>query len=212
VPFGELGPESLLRTFWSYADFTAIRSPEQFDRHFQPFTPQSCLQVSKCSRAGLVVRTVQLEPSPLGFAASSPSVAAKACSIEHRFPWVPALDDWGALLDVLLLSPVPQWVIVRVSNGADAGAAARQLGDLIQVCELFLNSALGDQVTLTSHIQSMREVCRVQASRLAENALRVAVLLLAPGNAARAIAGVLGQSISGDLGRGTAGLFEEVSR
>jgi hypothetical protein len=118
--------------------------------------------------------------------------------VQHVFPWVPAIDDWAVLLRVLLGFPTPLWIIVRMANGTTATETMARLQAVISASEQFLSHAPADQTTLTQQAVALRDLSLGRHLQLNNGALRGRVLLMAPGRADEVVAGVLGQSLSGD--------------
>jgi hypothetical protein len=121
--------------------------------------------------------------------------------VQHVFPWVPAIDDWAVLLRVLLGFPTPLWIVVRMANGTAATETMARLQAVISASEQFLSQAPADQTTLTQQAAALRTVSLGRLLQLSNGALRGRVLLMAPGRADEVVAGVLGQSLSGDTTR-----------
>jgi hypothetical protein len=106
------------------------------------------------------------------------------------------------LLQSLLRNATPQHVVIRVSgNAARLEETIKSLESTVRICEQFLGSASADQVTLSGQIHMIRDAALQRISQLGEGALSGAVLLFSPGPPEEALAGVLGQSISGDFTR-----------
>lgn len=195
--------DPLLNHLWEGATFRAVTDVQARQRAFEPFAPQSCLRVRRrVERLWLAHPFRARSEGRFGFmksGADSPAPAEDTFSLEHCFPWVPSGDDWGLLLDTLLTYPAPQWLIVRMANGACVAEALARREAAIETCERFLAGGAG--LTLAAQTQLLRDVLLDSARRLRESALRGAVLLLAPGPADVGIASLVGQSISGDLSR-----------
>jgi hypothetical protein len=198
--------EPLLNHLWEGAEFRPLAAAEELRRWFEPFAPQACLRVRRRIERLWLAHPFEARPkAALGFAplaAEHQGPDTDAFALEHCFPWVPSGDDWGLLIDTLLHYPAPQWLIVRMANRAPVEEALRRCEAAIETCERFLAGSAG--VTLAAQTQLVRDVLLNRARRLRESALRGAVLLLSPGPSDAGVAGLVGQSISGDLSRGSA--------
>lgn len=192
---------TLLTTFWRQARFTPLLNEEEFQRVFSPFEPRSALTVGRRSAEIPLSEPFRWSSGALGFQ-PKPRPAPAAAAIRHLFPWVAAADDRSALLETLLDFPAPQWAVMRLVTPAEPEPHLEHLRDTLRVCEQFLAGAHSDQVTLAAQADQIRQLSVQRLSRLAMHALRVGVILLAPGEADEVVARLLGQSISGDPARG----------
>jgi hypothetical protein len=197
----------ILETLWDRAELRPILGSDEFERFFAPFVPEGCHFLHRRSRPMSPADPFGVEEQvSVGFLSNGSRREKHAVTtpnaVLHVFPWVSAHDDWPVLLDALLHYPMPQWVVVRLASCTDAEAAIINLEITIRECERFLASALADQLTLTAQIHAIRDVCLTRICQLRESALHGAVLLFSPGPAEESIAGILGQSISGNLTRG----------
>jgi len=198
---------TLLRTFWRSAHFAPIEQEADFRRVFAPFTPRSALSVGRRRAEIPLSEPFRWSSGTVGFQ-PPPRPAPTAAVIQHLFPWVAAPDDRSALLETLLGFPAPQWVVIRLVVPAELEPHLDHLRSMLGICERFLAGAPRDQVTLTAQADGLRQLYGQRLASLATHALRVAVLLLAPGEADALVAGVLGQAISSSSGcRTEAGPF-----
>lgn len=196
--------EPLLNRIWEGAEFRPVTARQEYERCFRPFTPGSCLRVQRrIDRLCLAHPFAKAAKGILGFGPSSHEPHGRRDEqflVEHCFPWVPSADDWGLLLETMLSYPAPLWIQVRFGNRARPAEAIRRGEEAIKTCEQFL--AGGPEVTLRAQTELLRNAVLDRVTRLQESALRGAVLLFAPGPADIMIAGLVGQSISGDRTRG----------
>lgn len=196
--------EPLLNRIWEGAEFRPITGRQEYQRCFRPFTPGSCLRVQRrIDRLCLAHPFAGAAKGVLGFGPSSherPARRDEQFLVEHCFPWAPSADDWGLLLETLLSYPAPLWIQARFGNRAGPADAIRRCEEAIKTCEQFL--AGGAEVTLRAQTELLRNAVLDRVARLQQSALRGAVLLFAPGPADFTIAGLVGQSISGDRTRG----------
>lgn len=197
-----LGP--LLNHLWEGATFRPVAGEEE-PQWFAPFAPRSCLRVERRRERIWLAHPFESRPKgPLGFTAPAggrPATEEETLTVEHCFPWVPSWDDWGLLLETLLTYPAPQWLVVRMANRAPVEEALGRCEAALEACERFLAGGAG--LTLAAQTQLVRDAHLDRARRLRESALRGAVLLCSPGPSDPGLADLVGQSISGDLSRGT---------
>ncbi len=106
--------------------------------------------------------------------ASAPRQRGAEAPAEYLFPWLPPVDDWSRLLESLLQFPVPQWIVVRIPTGADAGEAVADLSSAVQDCEQFLAGDGQDHITFRRQIELLRESCVMRIAQLLGSALRAA--------------------------------------
>jgi hypothetical protein len=194
----------MLGVFWPQAYFAPLLTKEDFRKLFSPFVPRSALCVDRRRAAIRLSEPFRWSSGRLGFQ-GEPRVPPGPTVVQHLLPWSPAVDDWSALLTALLDFPAPQWVVARLVTPCDPEPHMEQLRATLRTCEHFLAGAPSDQVTLAAQADQIRQHCLQRLSRLAAHALRVSVILLAPGDADEVVARILGQSISSDPIRGADG-------
>jgi len=191
---------TLLGTFWRQARFAPLLNEEEYQRVFSPFEPRSALAVGRRRAEIPLSEPFRWSSGALGFQ-PTPRPLPAAAAIQHLFPWVPAADDRSKLLETLLDFPAPQWIVTRLVTPTQPEPHLEHLRATLRVCEEFLAGVHRDQVTLAAQADGIRLLCVQRLSRLAAHALRVSVILLAPGDADEVVARILGQSISSDPAR-----------
>ena len=193
--------ETLLDTLWDWAEFRTVRNAGEFQKLSQPFTPLSCLWIRRRNAVVPLACPFESETKPVGFQASPLSPGAPsdgAIGISHTFPWNACSQDWSAVLSVLLSYPVPQWIVVRMANRANCIEEIQSLETTVATCEQFLACAPRNLTALAQQASDLRDLSASRLAQLRKHAVRGAVLLLSPGPSDRAIAALVGQSISPD--------------
>ena len=184
--------------FWPFAEFEPWAGPAA------PFAPASCIRIGRRHEWIHLERPFEGPRHDFGFAptdARPGSSTADSPVVRHTFPWVPSWDDASPLAAAMLASSVPLWVSIRVAPvGAPACAAARIETDLAS-CERFLIS--GGAAFLQQQTAALRDAILDRACLLREPALRVGVLLRAPGPTPLAVAVLAGQTFTGEYARGS---------
>lgn len=193
---------SALEAFWRNAEFEAITQTSEFDGCFMPFMPESCLAIGRRVQSVSLSRPFEKRGRAVGFQPDNTPPGSDFCTVQHLFPWIPPFDDWSALLRTMLSSTVPLWIVARVGNRPDISTAVCRLETTASTCERFLACAPPDQTTLTHQVMALRDLSLRRLLHLDASAFESCVILRAPGKPDDSVAGVLGQSLSGDVGRG----------
>ena len=191
----------ILGAFWPHGYFAPLLTKEDFRKLFSPFVPRSALCIERRRAEIRLSEPFRWSSGRLGFQ-GEPRVPPEPTVVRQLLPWVPAVDDWSALLEALLDFPAPQWVVTRLVTPSDPEPHMEQLRTTLRTCEHFLAGAPSDQVTLAVQADQIRQLCLRRLSQLAAHALRVGVILFAPGDADKLVVRILGQSISSDPVRG----------
>jgi hypothetical protein len=200
--------DPLLGFVWQFAEFSAIQNEPEYRRRTRPFSPASAVQVHRVSRVVSLTEPFMTNAAVPGFL-PSPRPDRSSHAVRHLFPWTPAWDNWAALTAFLEGYTAPQWIRLRVANGALPNTDLGTLSATVHACEKRIAVSAPDEIALTAHLHTLRDACLLQMRRLQQSAVRGIVVVFAPGPADDMVPNLLGQSITGDLARASAtSLFE----
>lgn len=117
--------------------------------------------------------------------------------IQHRYPWIPSLDDWSHLLDILMNQLDPIQFMVRIKRTNLKTEQLTELENNLRNCELFLASGEPYQIALKKQVEIIRDVTLEHLSDLSSACFHTGVFLLATHPLDISLGYVTGQAITG---------------
>lgn len=119
--------------------------------------------------------------------------------IEHRFPWIPSLDDWTRLINTLMNQIDPIQMIVRIKKTELMDDQRSNLENNLRNCELFLACGEPYQLTMKKQVEMIRDVTLSHLSDLSSACFYAGVYLLAKHPIDISLGYVAGRAITGNF-------------
>lgn len=212
----ELAREETIRTYlelrpllsghFNEAEFYPVTENQELEERLAPFKTRHTFSVKR--RRENIGLSAPLRKSSLGFGADVFRPDSFREEIFHTNPWVPSLDDWSRLLDVLAGLLAPMTVLVRLRPGVDPTETIEALTETIVTCESYQARLHERRLPIERRISPIRDITLRRAIALRDGAFDLGVFLLSPEPINPSIANVLGSSITETCGLSSDRPFE----
>lgn len=186
----------LLISHFPEIEFVPMAEDSQLTRHIAFFQEASAFAVHR--RVQQINLSEPFRKKVVGLQAASSS--GKDCNvmIQHRYPWVPSLDDWARLINTLMNHLDPIQMIIRVARTALKAEQINKLENNLRQCELFLSSGEPYQLAMKKQIEMIRDVTLAHLADLTSACFKTGVFLLANHPLDISLGHVMGQAINGN--------------
>lgn len=187
----------LLVAHWPEAEFYPVAEASVLESRLSPFDVGWAASIGR-RRESVLLSAPMKKIVTLGFGGRSgrSSAAEPGGMVEHTYPWIPSLDRWERLLDLLSSLMDPVVVLIRIRPGAESGKAIRVMSSEVETCEAHLARLPERQYPKEKLVVSLRDACLDRIAGMGDCGFRLGVFLLSPYSLDSSATRVLGAAIS----------------
>lgn len=189
----------ILPAYYAEAEFGPVTEMGEMEARTQPFEVRHAMSVRRRSEK-LALSSPLKKMGRVGFGdvQAGGHEPEPENEVDHTSPWIPSLDDWSRIIDVLsgLMDPVMLLIRIRPADGEVDFVDG--LMEVVERCETFLGGVHANHLTFRSQVEAIRNVALARAMGLRDGGFDVGVFILSPAPIASAVGQIVGLSVTSE--------------
>ncbi|RPH52424.1 MAG: DUF87 domain-containing protein [Desulfobacteraceae bacterium] len=193
---------ALFGVYFQEADFLPVNSDEPSVIIDMPEKPYYALSIQR--RAETIQLSHPFQIHEIGLLAGTKAEEIEGQYVRHIFPWVPSLDNWSHLLDMMMAQIDSVQLIVRLKKAIIERFKVAEMENIVLQCESFLDNNAVNQLAFKKQVVMIRDCVIDRIAALSSAAYQIGVFLAAPHPIDKTLGDVIGQAITLSVGKGKA--------